>query len=261
LVDNDSPLSVSGCMGAERAGLNVLFKRVAPSRYEMGTWETAHSMLDSTRMRAWEPTHIVLIQHSNLLLRPMDFAKAPCRAFSLTHWPRFHKTPLHKLAYRGLGPRQREACHLQLETCPLYPWASPLATCMGIHCSSPCVQSGPITQQPVLQWGIAFDSCAAFSMSEFLRLQDIGFWTCLHDAMLSHTPNKSQSQQFERLVGILLAKLGHPTTLCHELDGHYFQKNHGNTFVQQCHQGHWISTPKPINANITYRAYDIKHIV
>jgi len=237
LVDNDSPLDVSGCMGAERAGLNVLIKRVAPSRYEMGTWETAHSMLDSTRMRAWEPTHIVLIQHSNLLLRPMDFAKAPCRAFSLTHWPRFHQTPLHKLAYRGLGPRQREACHLQLATCPLYPWASPLATCMGIHCTEPCVQSGPITHQRALEWGLAFDTAAAFEMSEFLRLQDIGLWKCLGESMSRDPPNKDHSTQFERVVGILLAKLGNPTNVCHEVDGHYFTKIHGKTALQKCSDG------------------------
>eukprot|EP00930_Biecheleria_cincta_P069142 TRINITY_DN5691_c0_g1_i1.p1 TRINITY_DN5691_c0_g1~~TRINITY_DN5691_c0_g1_i1.p1 ORF type:complete len:319 (-),score=32.41 TRINITY_DN5691_c0_g1_i1:32-988(-) len=219
VIDNGSPISAAQCVDTDR-----VIVMQGPKAREMGAW-----ILVQEHIEQWKPTHVAVLQHSIIVTSRFNVQAMACPVVSLTHWPTWDKASLDSLATVGtIGPGST----------PRMEWTSAMATCMNIHCSTPCAQAGPITQQPLLRWGIAFDSASVWSIDAWKSLTTMGLWNCMK---LDRPYGKSESQQFERFVGVLMAKAGYPVDRCHANLGTFVQKVHGGTSFLRCASGVWAA--------------------
>eukprot|EP00930_Biecheleria_cincta_P069143 TRINITY_DN5691_c0_g2_i1.p1 TRINITY_DN5691_c0_g2~~TRINITY_DN5691_c0_g2_i1.p1 ORF type:complete len:312 (-),score=40.20 TRINITY_DN5691_c0_g2_i1:88-1023(-) len=218
VVDNGGPISAGQCVDG-----NDVTVMQGPKAREMGAWILVQQHVDE-----WKPTHVTILQHSIIVTSRFDFQAMACPVVSLSHWPRLDKASLASLASEGT---------VGLGSTPRMEWTSEVASCMNIHCAAPCAQSGPVIQQPLLQWGIAFDSASVWSIDVWKSLTDLGLWKCMK---LDRLYGKSESQQFERLVGILMAKAGYPVDRCHANLGTFVQKTHDHAVFLPCANGAWL---------------------
>jgi len=206
VVDDGSPENLQACMQDQFQSVTVLQNKLG---YEPGAWKAVQQLIEDpdSSVSQWKPTHVVMLQHSIFFVRGISAQSMPCPVMSMSMYSYCLNIPRTECLYFDLS------------------WTESVVTCMNIHCGGNCQQDGPVTTEPLLDWTVTPHSAILFPISDWRKLAELGLWRCMGDERM----DKVKSLNFERLTGILAAKLGYNAERCHVLENEYLHKEHGAT--------------------------------